>query len=274
MARRSGPHWRGTVLYIPVLYAAGWLLVRPLTWLAPHWRGDQVDLAGAATALILLLATLPLRLHRCWGTGQPWQTLGLAIAWPRLLSSGFGGLLKALLLLLFISSSLLLLGQAQWQPLLQGPLLLNALALLLGVGFAEELLFRGWLWGELAMQLSAGQARLAQALIFALVHPWYRQSGWQSGGLLLGLLLLGLVLAQQRQIDDGSLWGAIGLHGGLVGGWFLVQKGLMVISPTAPGWLVGPGSGDVNPIGSALGVVILAGVLVVQRRAVARAARP
>jgi membrane protease YdiL (CAAX protease family) len=45
--------------------------------------------------------------------------------------------------------------------------LLNALALVLGVGFAEELLFRGWLWGELQLRLRPAGALLAQAVVFA-----------------------------------------------------------------------------------------------------------
>jgi hypothetical protein len=34
------------LLYVPLLYGAGWLLSRPLALLAPGWRPDQVDLAG------------------------------------------------------------------------------------------------------------------------------------------------------------------------------------------------------------------------------------
>ena len=53
------PHWWGTALYVPVLYGLGWLVVRPLAWLAPSWRSDQIDLAGVVVALVLLLVSLP-----------------------------------------------------------------------------------------------------------------------------------------------------------------------------------------------------------------------
>ena len=36
----------GTLLYVPLLYLAGWLVARPLALVAPSWRPDQVDLAG------------------------------------------------------------------------------------------------------------------------------------------------------------------------------------------------------------------------------------
>jgi len=260
------PHWWGTLLYVPILYGLGWLASRPLALLAPSWRTDQVDLAGLAVSLLLLLLTLPLRLQRVWPEPHPWQRLGLAVPLALALRSGLRGLLKALALLLLVAAALLLAGQARWLGELNSALLLNGLLLLTGVGFAEELLFRGWLWGELELQVGPKRALLLQAVIFALLHPWYRAPGLEAVGLLGGLVLLGLVLALQRRADGGTLWGSIGLHGGLVGGWFVVQKGLLQISPAAPGWWVGPGGADINPIGGLIGWIGLAALLWARRR--------
>ena len=260
------PHGWGTLLYVPLLYAAGWLFSRPLALVAPDWRSDQVDLAGLVVALLLLLVTLPVRLRRVWQEPHPWERLGVAVPPAVGLRSGVRGLLKALALLVLVAGALLLAGQAQWLGELHGALLLNGLLLLLGVGFAEELLFRGWLWGELDLQVGPRRALLLQAVIFALLHPWYRAPGLEAVGLLGGLVLLGLVLALQRRADGGSLWGAVGLHGGLVGGWFVVQKGLLQISPAAPAWWVGPGGADINPIGGLIGWIGLGALLWVRRR--------
>ena len=260
------PHGWGTLLYVPLLYAAGWLFSRPLALVAPGWRSDQVDLAGLVVALLLLLVTLPVRLRRVWQEPHPWERLGVAVPPAVGLRSGVRGLLKALALLGLVAGALLLAGQAQWLGELHGALLLNGLLLLLGVGFAEELLFRGWLWGELDLKVGPQRALLLQAVIFALLHPWYRAPGLEAVGLLGGLVLLGLVLALQRRADGGSLWGAVGLHGGLVGGWFLVQKGLLQISPAAPAWWVGPGGADINPIGGLIGWIGLGALLWVRRR--------
>lgn len=259
-------HWWGTALYVPVLYGLGWLSSRPLALLFPGWRPDQVDLAGVAIALLLLLATLPWRLRRSWGSANPWQNLGVAVAPAAGVRAFVRGLLKAALLLAGVCLVLLLSGQARWGTLPDWPVLLNGLALLLGVGFAEELLFRGWLWGELERLAGARRALGLQAALFALVHPWYRLPGPEAIALLGGLVLLGLALALQRRADSGALWGAVGLHGGLVGGWFILQLGLLQISPATPSWLIGGAAGNANPIGGLLGWAGLSLLLLARRR--------
>lgn len=263
----AGPRPRplGTLLYVPLLYGAGWILARPLLWLAPGWRPDQVDLAGVAIALVLLVCTLPRRLRRVWGDTQPWQRLGLAVGWRAGLRAFSRGLLKALLLLAFVVAVLLISGQAHWRGVIGPAEAANALVLLLAVGLAEELLFRGWLWGELELLMPAPRALLLQAALFALVHPWYRTAGLGAVGLLGGLVLLALALALQRRADGGALWGAVGLHGGLVGGWFALQAGLVELAGNVPDWLEGPGGPQPNPIGGVLGWLGLL-VLVVARR--------
>jgi uncharacterized protein len=260
------PTWVGTVLYVPLLYGGGWLASRPLALVHPTWRGDQVNLAGAVLALVLLLLTLPVRLRRAWGIDHPWLQLGLVAPTPAVLRALVRGLLKALLLLGLVSVVLLATGSARWAGVLSGGAAANALALGAGVGFAEELLFRGWLQGELGRHLGTNRALTVQALVFALVHPWYRLPVAGAAGLLGGLVLLGLALALQRRADGGVLWGAVGLHGGLVGGWFLLQAGLLNLSPSAPAWLAGPGDPAVNPIGGLLGWLGLTMLLLTRRR--------
>ncbi len=261
------PRWWSTLLYIPALYLVGFALSRPLGWLQPAWRADQVDLAGVGIAFVLLLLTLPSRLRRVWGSQTPWASLGLRVGPARGLRSALLGLAKAATLLTFLSLGLLLTHQARWTGTWPAPpRLLNALALGCGVGLAEELLFRGWLWGELRLMVSARRALLLQACIFALVHPWYREPGLLALSLLGGLTLLGVCLGLVRRAGHGCLWGAATLHGGLVGGWFLLQSGLLQVSPGAPGWWAGPGQESVNPVGGLLGWIGLLALLYQQGR--------
>jgi hypothetical protein len=83
-----------------------------------------------------------------------------------------------------------------------------------------------------------------------------------AAGRLSGLILLGVVLGLQRRADGGLMWGAIGLHSGLVGGWFLLQQGLVQESATAPSWLLGPA----NPIVGVLGWLGMGLLVLVRRR--------
>ena len=254
------PRWWGTVLYPTAL--VGIFLGMQLLLGALGVPDDQRATLAALPAVAALLISLPLRLRAAWGSTEPWQALGVRSAPAALARALVRGLLKALLLLALVVVGLALAGQISWEPRLNAAMLLNALALGLGVGFAEELLFRGWLLGELRLLLGAQRALWLQAAVFSLVHSRFNLPLGELLGLLGGLLLLGLALGLQRRADGGLIWGAIGLHGGLVGGWFLIHQGLAVVTPAAPAWLLGPA----NPIGGLLGWLGLALLLLVRRR--------
>jgi membrane protease YdiL (CAAX protease family) len=248
------------VLY-PALLVSLFLVVQLLLGLAGVPLAQRAALA-ALPALAALLLSLPLRLRRAWGATQPWRMLGVQTTWPALGQALLRGLIKATLLLALVSGALALAGQLIWQPRLSLALLLNGVLLGIGVGFAEELLFRGWLLGELTLLLGGERALGLQAALFSLVHTRFNLPLPLLLALLGGLMLLGLALGLQRRADGGLLWGAVGLHGGLVGGWFLIQQGLVVIHPQAPAWLIGPA----NPIGSLPGWLGLALLLLARRR--------
>jgi len=121
------------------------------------------------------------------------------------------------------------------------------------------------LW-ELELELGARRALLLQALIFAALHPWHQLPGLAAIGMFGGVLLLGLALALQRRADAGRLWGAMGLHGGLVGGWFVLQSGVVEVMPQLPVVLGGSGgAGAPNPLAGVAGWLGL-GLLLLRRR--------
>ncbi|MBW0168377.1 MAG: CPBP family intramembrane metalloprotease [Vulcanococcus sp.] len=253
-------NWWGTVLYPAALVAVflgGQLLLKALG--VPG--ALQASLA-ALPAVAALLISLPIRLRHCWAEAKPWQRLGVLGSKAAVAKALLRGVLKAIALLALVTVALALSGQLSWMPRLNTGLLLNAVALGLGVGFAEELLFRGWLFGELSLLLGPQRALWLQAALFSLVHTRFNLPPIQLIGLLVGLLLLGLALGLQRRADGGLLWGAIGLHGGLVAGWFVLHQGLVAINPSAPAWLMGPD----NPIGGVIGWLGLVLLLLVRRR--------
>ena len=270
------PVWLPTVLFIPLLYALGWLAAVPLTLLG--LPTDQLSLTGTVLSFVLFLLVMPRWAALRWSEPRPWEALGIRGAKPQEQPAPAAALLKGLLiaagLLMVITSVVLIDGSGNWRGEVDATQLTNAVLLCLGVGFAEELIFRSWLWTELQEMIGSRRAALTQASIFSLVHTRFNLGLGAMGGLLIGLFLLGMVLAKQRQSDRGSLWGCIGLHGGLVAGWFLLQNGLLQLSPNAPPWLVGPGGHSPNPLGGLIGILSLLILLLIQRTAVANALRP
>ena len=270
------PFWLPTVLFIPLLYALGWLAAVPLTLLG--LPAERVSLMGTVLSFVLFLALMHRWVAVRWSAEKPWAALGICRSNSQEQPAPAAALLKGLLiavgLLTLITSIVLIGGWGNWRGEMSATQLTNAVLLCLGVGFAEELIFRGWLWAELNQMLGSRRGAVAQASIFSLVHTRFNLGLGAMSGLLIGLFLLGLVLARQRQSDRGSLWGCIGLHGGLVAGWFLLQSGLLQLSTNAPAWLVGPGGSAPNPLGGAVGLISLLILLLIQRTAVAKAARP
>ena len=257
------PAWLPTVCFIPLLYALGWLAAVPLTLfgLTDH----QVSLTGTVLSFVLFLLVMPRWADLRWSAERPWTALGIRNAGtddrPAPASALLKGILLAAGLLSLITSIVLIGGWGRWTGQLEAIPMVNALLLCLGVGCAEELIFRGWLWTELNRIIGSRYGAVLQASIFSLVHTRFKLGLLAMAGLLSGLLLLGLVLAFQRRRDRGSLWGCVGLHGGLVAGWFLLQNGLLELSPQSPSWLIGPGGHHANPLGGAVGIGVLAMLL-------------
>ena len=143
----------------------------------------------------------------------------------------------------------------------------------MGIVFAEEIIFRGWLMEEMVLLFGLRKGMIFQSTIFSLAH--YRSDIGLLALIhfLTGLFLFGIVLTLRRIIDRGSLWGCIGLHGGLVGIWYLLDSGMVRFSIDTPYFLLGPSKDMVNPIGSVLGITILLITIFFQRRLFARTGR-
>jgi len=144
-----------------------------------------------------------------------------------------------------------------WIGKISPEIIINAIFLIVGIGFAEELIFRGWLQEELKNQFGLKKAIISQALIFSIAHIGFDLPFWEMISVLTGLFLLGILLSIIRLKDRNSLWGCIGLHGGLVGLWFLINNGLFFVSMDSPKWLVGPGIINTNPLGGVVGISLI-----------------
>ncbi len=266
--------WLLTVLFVPALYLIGWLSVQPLRLFIPDLSRDNLSLIGTVISFISFMLLMPSWVKSRWKKNDYWTALGLGkCIEQRPWKSFLKGVFYAFLLLSLGVFSLLLASSA-WQGDLILSVILNAILLGIGVGFAEELIFRGWLWGELNMLIGHRRGIYAQAAIFSLLHARFSFDLFALIGCFVGMFLFGLVLALRRVIDGGSLFGCVGLHGSLVGFWFLFTHGLIRVPAEAPWWIVGPGGQNPNPLVSVVGIFALGMILWIQRNAFAIAGRP
>ena len=235
----------------------------PLYWLSAQGRLLGGDLFPTALLYVVFLIVLPRWLQRVHGVVRPWRQVGFAGLKPLLRGMGFGGIIGILSLGLLVLVQLGL-GWAQFRTDIGWDLVGIGFAgaiTALAVGWSEEILFRGWLLWELEQGFSLSWALTISSLIFALAH-FIKPLDVLLAMLpqFLGLLLLGIILVWARRIplDSAATTGLghpVGLHSGLVWGYYLVNVG-QLITPTGavPAWVTGL---DDNPLAGLLGLALL-----------------
>jgi len=251
------PKLLSTILFIPLLYLIGWFLIQPIFWIG--LGKEKLSLIGTVFTFLIFVFSMPRWFELRWGLCNTWILLGINKIGERrnMIFYFFKGFLFSVILLSLILIPLINYGLGSWVGKISPQILLNAILLLIGIGFAEELIFRGWLFEELRNQFGFKKALVSQAFLFSFVHIGFDMPFMQMISILFGLFLLGILLSLIRLNDDNSLWGCIGMHGGLVGLWFVVNNGLIDISNDAPIWLVGPGNINSNPLGGFYGINLL-----------------
>lgn len=207
-------------------------------------------------------------LVRFWGShvyGQPDILSRYGLQFTRRngqdLLSGLGLGLLSLLSLLAIEGVLGWLGWQVPQPSILPKVILEGFLVALGVAFAEELLFRGWLLDELQRDYSARTSLWADSTIFALLHfikPL--EAMVRNLPAFPGLLLLGLTLVLAKKARHGRLGLPMGFHAGLVWGYYIINTGQLVkYSHFVPDWITGV---DANPIAGVAGLIMLGAIAI------------
>ena len=269
------PRWLPLVLLVPVLYGLGWLMASALIPLGiPN---SSVSLVGTLLSFLSFLIVMPRWVQRRWQRKDYWVVLGIlpshGQAWNVPLIALLRGLIMAAGLLGLVTIPILLNGWGTWRGDWSLATTINALILCLGVGVAEEIIFRAWLLKELNNFTSRFGAVVSQAFVFRVVHTRFNLGLAPMLGLLTGLFLLGMTLAMQRHHDHGSLWGCIGMHGGLVGGWFLLSHGLLDLSK-ASALYVGFPATDPNPLSGLIAITAFSLLFIWQWQSLQRINRP
>lgn len=268
LIRNQGAWWR--IFVFLGLLAIAWVpIALPLYWLGTvSGRSGSAEIA----ALVLLYAGFLWGLPR-WGQRihhwpQPLQRCGLIFQ----AQTGRDLCLALAIGVLGVFSLFgveTLLGWAI--PTIPSPRLgrfiAEGLPIALAVAFAEEMLFRGWVLTELEKDYSARTALVMNALFFAGSHfikPWTEIV--RTLPQFLGLVILGLALVWARRSFTGQpsvskrgtrsrLGYPIGLHAGLIWGYYIVNVGgLSDYTGRVPEWVTGI---DSNPLAGLLGIVLL-----------------
>lgn len=153
-----------------------------------------------------------------------------------------------------------------WQQNVSLPkVILEGLVSAIAVGFAEELLFRGWLLGELQRDYRPNAVLLATTLIFASLHfikplPDMLRTAPQFPG----LILLGLTLVWAKRGSKNRLGLPIGIHAGLIWGYYIINVGQLIkYSEQVPEWITGVNQ---NPLAGVVGIVFLSGIAIAMRK--------
>ncbi len=259
--------WIPTFTLFPILYLIGWIFSHLSYIFYKDISPSNLSLVGTIITFLCFIILLPSWAKYRWGTNHPWRCLGLNFEKRyEAIKLFLNGFILAIFLLIILLILLLLNGWIDNFNQLNINYLFNAFLLVIGVGFAEELIFRGWLMQEMIFLFGLRKGIIFQAAIFSFAHIRFDLGLLPLVPFSLGLFLFGLVLTLRRTIDKGELWGCIGLHGGLVGVWFLFNSGLVIFSNETPYYLLGASKELQNPIGGVIGIAALFIILIFQRR--------
>lgn len=126
----------------------------------------------------------------------------------------------------------------------------------IGIALAEELIFRGWILYELEQDYRKKTVLWANALIFAIAHfikPIAEII--RTFVTFPALFILGLSLVWAKWGHSDRLGICIGLHSGLVWGYYILNVGQIVeYTGKVPPWITGI---DGNPIAGVMGLLLL-----------------
>ena len=128
-----------------------------------------------------------------------------------------------------------------------------------GIALAEELLFRGWLLDELQRDYSKKTCIWVTAIAYAVAHFLKPVAEIiRTAVTFPALVLLGITLVLAKYQYGDRLGVSIGIHAGLVWGYYIVNVGQLIkYNNQVPVWVTGI---DGNPIAGVMGLLFLSGL--------------
>ena len=169
-----GPKIISTIIFIPFLYFLGWILASPLIFVGIE--KENISLIGTIITFLIFVISLPKWFEIRWKLNHVWKVVGIRKTNrnSRPFFYFLKGLLGAICLLSSILIPIIISKDVIWLGEISIDIIINSLLLTFGVGFAEELIFRGWLLEELKNQFELKKALILQSSIFSIVCLWGR----------------------------------------------------------------------------------------------------
>ncbi len=257
-----------TLAVSPIFLRLGCLILALLVLWLPLAVPIYLLVSDSNLASILAMALLYVEfifLIRWWGKNvyqqpQMLRYYGLEFgrqSWVELIR----GLAIGLISILVLFGLQGLMGWVFWIPVDETliDVALEGLLVSLAVGLAEELVFRGWLLDELQRDYAPHVALWVSGIIFAILHfikPLeVILNSWTQ---FLGLIVLGVTLVWAKRWGNGRLSIPIGIHAGLVWGYYMINVGeLIEYSGKVPEWVTGIQG---NPLAGLMGLVFLSAI--------------
>lgn len=200
----------------------------------------SVGIAASALGLVLLL-----RRHV---DGRPWSGIGLTLD-RAAISHLLRGVVLAGIVSVVAAAATVQLGLADWgwpadttkDAAKQGfttTIIVIVVSTVLVQGFPEELVFRGYIFGNLGARLPLWATVVSSSLIFGSMHVFSSSGATTVGERVIYAMAItgfGLTLAAFRTVS-GTLWLGIGFHSGFDacnGRFSTVHQGAFI-----PAWLI------------------------------------
>lgn len=205
------------VITIVILASAIWLLVLSMDSALFHGKVTVGTRLLNAVTVFALAVALVLAMTR-FVDRRPFESLGLSfttMAWRPLIVGALMFLLPSaagLALARLVGAATVQLTEPVWYVL--SSVALTCVTVLIYEAIPEELIFRGYLFRNLAERLGPWPGAILQALLFAGFGTalWVHTSGW---GVLVerGLIFLGMgIVLGCLRVMSGSVWTCVGFH--------------------------------------------------------------
>ena len=146
------PKLLSTIIFIPFLYILGWVLAKPLLLLGLD--KEILSLVGTIFTFLIFVFSLPKWFHIRWGLKNAWTLLGINNSERngKFILYFIRGFLLSTILISLILIPIITAQWGYWIGRISIEIILNSIFLIIGIGFAEELIFRGWLLEEFKKQ--------------------------------------------------------------------------------------------------------------------------